>query len=100
MWTRARLLNLQPRAADLRRGGKNRGIGGYAEGILQRLQGERTFSPSPGNSLFATAAHERAETENKNVNENYAISDAPMSEEEWNKQMPTSDRVRAPSSEP
>jgi pyruvoyl-dependent arginine decarboxylase (PvlArgDC) len=43
---------------------------------------------------------ERAETENKNVNENYAISDAPMSEEECNKQMPTSDRVRAPSSEP
>jgi hypothetical protein len=33
------------------------GIGGYAEGILQRLQGERTFSPSPGNSLFATAPH-------------------------------------------
>jgi hypothetical protein len=31
------------------------GIGGYAEGILQRLQGERTFSPSPGSSLFATA---------------------------------------------
>ena len=28
------------------------------------------------------------------------IGDAPMSEEEWNKQMPTSDRVRAPSSEP
>src|SRR5262245_58667417 len=33
------------------------GIGGYAEGILQRLQGERTLSPSPGNSLFATAPH-------------------------------------------
>jgi len=33
------------------------GIGGYAEAILQRLQGERTFSPSPGNSLFATAPH-------------------------------------------
>src|SRR5215472_16071559 len=33
------------------------GIGGYAEGILQRLQGERIFSPSPGNSLFATAPH-------------------------------------------
>jgi hypothetical protein len=33
------------------------GIGGYAEGILQRLQGERTFSPSPGNSLFATTPH-------------------------------------------
>ena len=33
------------------------GIGGYAEGILQQLQGERTFSPSPGNSLFATAPH-------------------------------------------
>src|SRR5262249_25654208 len=33
------------------------GIGGYAEGILQRLQGERTFSPSPGNSLFPTSPH-------------------------------------------
>src|SRR5262249_28688270 len=33
------------------------GIGGYAAGILQRLQGERTFSPWRDNSLFATATH-------------------------------------------
>ena len=33
------------------------GIGGYVAGILQRLQGERTFSPWRDNSLFATATH-------------------------------------------
>jgi len=30
------------------------GIGGYAAGILQPLQGEQTFSPWRDNSLFAT----------------------------------------------
>src|SRR5262249_22801368 len=33
------------------------GIGGYAAGILQPLQGEQTFSPWRDNPLFATATH-------------------------------------------
>src|SRR5262249_40683357 len=33
------------------------GIDGYAAGILQPLQGERTFSPWRDNSLFATVTH-------------------------------------------